>query len=260
MNIMVFDIETVPDVESGRRLHGLHTIDDRGVMDAMLCLQKAHSGQAFVKHHLHRIVAISVLLRQDDQLKVWSLGEVGSSEADLITRFFTGIEKYKPTLVTWNGQQFDLPVIQYRSLLHGIVAPTYWDTGEQDNNFKYNNYLNRYHTRHCDLMDVLSGFNQRSYARLDELSQLLGLPGKMGVSGSDVADFFLRGEIGQIRDYCETDVINTFLIYLRFQLIRGLCNQDEYDMEIYKLKDYLRNSGMAHFVQYLRVWEMSSEK
>lgn len=260
MNIMVFDIETVPDVESGRRLLGLLDVEDSAVMDAMQSLQQAQSGQAFVKHHLHRIVAISVLLRQDEQLKIWSLGQETSSEADLITRFFAGIEKYKPTLVTWNGQQFDLPVVQYRALLHGIVAPTYWDTGEQDNNFKYNNYLNRYHTRHCDLMDVLSGYNQRSYARLDEIAQLLGLPGKMGISGHDVARFFLAGAISQIRDYCETDVLNTYMIYLRFQLIRGLLTNSEYQAEILQVKNYLSASGLPHLIQYLRIWEENSSE
>ncbi|HRE31139.1 MAG TPA: 3'-5' exonuclease, partial [Candidatus Berkiella sp.] len=88
MNVFVFDIETVPDVQTGRRLLGLMHESDEAVLSAMQSLAKESTGQAFVKLHLQKIVAISVIFRQGDQLKVWSLGNEESSEADLIQRFF----------------------------------------------------------------------------------------------------------------------------------------------------------------------------
>ena len=97
------------------------------------------------------------------------------SEAELIRRFFDGIEKYTPQLVSWNGGGFDLPVLHYRGLIHGIPAPRYWDMGEDDRDFKWNNYISRYHTRHLDLMDLLALYQPRANAPLDELAKLMRL-------------------------------------------------------------------------------------
>lgn len=255
MNTFVFDIETVPDVSAGRRLLGLENLPDETVSDAMMALTKEATGQAFVKHHLHKIVAISVAFRQDKSFKVWSLGDLDADESELITRFFAGIDKYRPTLVSWNGCGFDLPVLHYRALYHGITAAQYFETGENDPSFKYNNYLNRYHNRHIDLMDTLAAFNQKSFAKLDEIAVLLGLPGKMGMSGNLVLENYLKGNLEKIRHYCETDVINTYLIYLRFQLMRGILSPDLYEHEIELTKTSLANQGQPHFEEFLKEWE-----
>lgn len=178
MNVFVFDIETVPDVVTGRRLLGSEGLSDEATANAMLSHIKEATGQGFVKHHLQKVVAISAVFRHGESLRVWSLGETTSLEQEVIQRFFMGIEKFHPTLVSWNGSQFDLPVLHYRALYHGISAPSYWETGEHDTSFKYNNYLNRYHLRHVDLMDMLAAYNQKAFVKLDELAVMLGLPGK----------------------------------------------------------------------------------
>ena len=104
MNILVFDIETIPDLAAGRRLYGLEGLSDADVAKIMFHKRREETGDSeFLRHHLHRIVAISVVLRRADQLKVWSLGDESSDEADLIRRFYDGLDKYAPTLVTWNG-------------------------------------------------------------------------------------------------------------------------------------------------------------
>ncbi len=254
MNVFVFDIETVPDVVTGRRLLGLEGLSDEAVASAMMSHIKEATGQGFVKHHLQKIVAISAVFRQGNSLKVWSLGETTSTEAEIIQRFYAGIEKFLPTLVSWNGGQFDLPVLHYRSLYHGIAAQRYWETGERDTNFKYNNYLNRYHTRHIDLMDTLAAFSQKAFVRLDEMAVMLGFPGKMGMSGNQVWEHYLQGDIDNIRYYCETDVLNTYLIYLRFQLIRGTLSHEQYENEIQLTKNTLNQSQSAHLLEFLEVW------
>jgi predicted PolB exonuclease-like 3'-5' exonuclease len=186
MNCLVFDIETVPDVALGRRLHGLEGLPDEEVAKAMFALRRQDSGGDFLPLAQHRIVAISCLLRSRDGLKVWSLGEVASPEAELIERFFDGIERFAPDLVSWNGSGFDLPVLTYRALLAGVQAPRYWETGDGDPSFRYNNYLGRFHWRHVDLMDVLSGYQARGRVSLESMALLLGLPGKLGFSGARV--------------------------------------------------------------------------
>lgn len=255
MNVFVFDIETVPDLALGRRLLGLENEPDKAVAEAMMSQAKEASGQVFVKHHCQKIVTISAALRQGDHFKIWSLGDPESSESDLIQRFFSGIEKYQPMLVSWNGAGFDLPVIHYRALLHGIPAIVYWECGERKPEFKYNNYLNRYHHKHLDLMDYLSGYQAKAFARLNDIALMLGLPGKMGMDGSQVLAHYLSGEINTIRDYCETDVLNTYFIFLRFQLIRGLLPPEVYQYEIELAKQQLSSSSATHLKAFLQAWE-----
>ena len=121
------------DVATGRRLYGLDGLNDADIARVMFEKRREETGDSeFLRHHLHRIITISAVLRHGESLRVWSLGDAEASEAELVRRFFDGIEKFTPTLVSWNGGQFDLPVLHYRALLHGIAAPRYWDTGDVD--------------------------------------------------------------------------------------------------------------------------------
>jgi 3'-5' exonuclease len=253
-NCLVFDIETVPDVELGRRLHALEGADDVAVAEAMLLRRAEETGSTFLPLEQHRVVAISTLLRSGDQLQVWSVGAVDSPEDDLLRRFFGGIDKLRPTLVSWNGSGFDLPVLHYRMLRHGIPSPTYWDTGELDRDFRWNNYLNRYHSRHVDLMDVLSAYQARGRASLEHVSLLLGLPGKLGMSGEQVFEFWRTGRIAEIRSYCETDVLNTYLVWLRFELVRGTLTPESHDAELARVRAWLGERPEPHWRQYAAAW------
>jgi hypothetical protein len=254
MNTLVFDIETVPDVELGRRLHDLGDLDDAGVAKAMFAKQRQQRQTDFLPPPLQRVVAISVVLRSGDGLKIFSLGDEKSPERELVQRFFEGLERYMPTLVSWNGSGFDLPVLAYRALRHGIDAHRYWEVGDSDRDFRYNNYLSRYHWRHIDLMDVLSGYGASGRASLETVAQLVGLPGKLGIGGAHVWSSFQRGELPAIRDYCEADALNTYLIYLRFQLTRGELDAAGYEREIKVVESKLEQSGKPHLTQYLAIW------
>ena len=254
MNVLIFDIETVPDVEGGRRLHDLDGLSDADVANVMFHKRRQETGGEFLRLHLHRIVAISAVLRSSDTLKVWSLGEEDSPEQELIQRFFDGLDRFTPTLVSWNGGGFDLPVLHYRALVHGVQAPRYWETGKEDQSFRWNNYLSRFHERHTDLMDVVAGYQPRANAPLDEIATLLGFPGKMGMSGAKVWDNYQAGDIRGIRNYCETDVLNTYLVYLRFELIRGHLMPDAYEQECQRLRDMLAEENKPHFTEFLSRW------
>lgn len=255
LNVLAFDIETVPDVASGRRLHRLEGLSDADVANVMFHKRRQETGeQEFLRLHLQRIVAISAVLRSGDNLKVWSLGDIEAPEDELIRRFFDGIDKFTPNLVTWNGACFDLPVLHYRALLNGIPAPRYWDTGDDDSSFRFNNYLNRFHWRHIDLMDVLSGYQSRAAAPLDEVAVMLGLPGKLGMNGAAVWEHYLAGDLAGIRNYCETDALNTFLIYLRFEMMRGRLTRERYEEECSLLREHLTRGAYPHFSEFLRAW------
>lgn len=255
MNIFVFDIETVPDISSARRIYNLPELNDKEMTIALQHIRRQEtSGSEFLRLHLQKIVAISVVLRTQNTLKVWSLGETHAPEEELIQRFFAGLEKYSPTLVSWNGGGFDLPVMHYRALLHGITAPRYWDIGDDDNSFRYNNYLNRFHYRHMDLMDILAAYQSRANAPLDQIATMLGFPGKMGMSGDKVWQSFQEGKITEIRNYCEADVLNTYLVYLRFELLRGKLTKENYHQECQIVRDLLQAENKPHLLEFLQAW------
>lgn len=254
MHCFCFDIETVPDTDFGARFWDLDGLSDKEIAAAMTFKKLQATGSDFLPLHLQRVVAISVAFRTADTFKVWSLGDEHSDEADIVGRFFDGIERYSPDLVSWNGGGFDLPVLHYRALKHGIQAPRYWETGENDREFKWNNYMSRFHWRHIDLMDVLAGFQPRARASLDQTAVLLGYPGKLGMSGDKVCDKYLDGGLGEIRNYCETDVLNTWLVYLRFEHMRGNLDQADLDREGALVRKTLEDMQQPHLDEFLAAW------
>lgn len=256
--LLAFDIETVPDVEGIRRLHDIDTdVADNDVAEFAMARRRARTGSDFLPLHLHRVVAIACALREGEGFRVWSLGAPEDSEKEIIRRFFDGIERYTPQLISWNGSGFDMPVLHYRSLVHGLSAPRYWDMGDDDRDFRFNNYINRYHTRHLDLMDLLALFNGRNYAPLDDIAQLLGFPGKLGMDGSKVWEAYQRGEIVNIRNYCETDTTNTYLAYMRFQLLRGAFDESRYQREIQLVRASLERTDAPHWREFMAAWPLS---
>ena len=259
MNIFVFDIETIPDVAAGRRLLDAPHLSDDDVATALFHQRQQKTGSDFLPLHMHQVVAISAVFRHGDSVKVWSLGDENADEKEIISRFFSGIERYTPTLVSWNGTGFDLPVMHYRAMLHELSAEKYWDTGEQDNQFKWNNYISRYHQRHLDLMDLLALYNPRAFAPLDEVATMLGFPGKMGMSGSKVWPTYQEGNLSAIRDYCETDVLNTYLVYLRFEVMRGNLNASQLEAEFDLLENYLLEQHQDHFDEFVEIWRGTKE-
>ena len=259
--ILAFDIETIPDAHAIRTLHDFpNDISDADVVEYALQKRRAQNGSDFLPLHLHRVVAISCCLRwSDDKVHVSTIGKIEDDEATVLRKFYDLLERYTPQLVSWNGGGFDLPVLHYRSLIHGISAARYWDMGDGDfgdsRDFKWNNYLSRYHMRHCDLMDVLAMYNGRANAPLDQMAKLCGFPGKMGMDGSKIWDAFQQGQLQEIRDYCETDAANTYLMFMRFQLLRGVYNPQEYQAEIDRLYHHLNAQPQEHWQQFCQMWQ-----
>ena len=257
--VLVFDIETIPDVPGLRRINELPgELSDDEVAELAFQQRRARTGNDFLQLHLQRVVTISCVLRTSEGLKVWSLSEPDLNEGAIIQRFFDGIEKFTPQIVSWNGGGFDLPVLHYRGMLHGVSAPRYWDMGDGDyadsRDFKWNNYISRYHTRHLDLMDLLALYNGRANAPLDDLAKLFGFPGKLGMDGGKVWEAWQGGQIADIRDYCETDVINTYLVYNRFRRLRGELTAEEEVAEAEYVKAQLAKISAPHWQEFLAAW------
>jgi predicted PolB exonuclease-like 3'-5' exonuclease len=253
--ILAFDLETVPDVQALRRLRPEWAeLQDRAVASQAIAERFERTGSEFLPLHLHRVLVIGCAFRDEAGFRVRCLGSATDGEAKLIGDFFRLIDRYVPQLVSWNGGGFDLPVLHYRALIHGVPARRYWDQGEDDRDSRYNNYLNRYHSRHIDLMDVLSHHQPRAAAPLDEVARLAGFAGKLGMDGSRVWDAYCDGQIERIRAYCETDVVNTYLLHCRFRLMRAQLDDAGYMGELQLVRDALAASEGSHWQEFLTAW------
>jgi predicted PolB exonuclease-like 3'-5' exonuclease len=256
MPVLVFDIESIPDIEGLRQLNGHSAlIADAEVYAAWLAERQALGQSDFMPLYLQRVVVISCVFRNSEGLRIHSfVDRDGQSEARVIQTFFNTLDKHVPQLVSWNGGGFDLPVLHYRGLRHGVVADKYWDQGEDDREFKFNHYLGRYHTRHLDLMDMLAMYQPKNNAPLDAMARLCGFPGKLGMDGSAVYPAYLDGQLEDIRRYCETDVMNTYLMYCRFQKMRAGLLESEYEAEQVLVKSKLAEWAATepHWQEYLK--------
>jgi hypothetical protein len=145
-------------------------------------------------------------------------------------------------------------VLVNRGLQHGVRAACFWDTGNDNKDFRWSNYINRFHDRHIDLMDVLSLYGGRG-APLDETARLSGFPGKVGMQGGAVWESYRRGEIGAIRGYCEADCANTYLLFLRFQLMRCAYDPQRYAAEWALLRGVIEKRPEPHWAQFLSLWK-----
>jgi predicted PolB exonuclease-like 3'-5' exonuclease len=256
--VLVFDLESIPDVAGLRSLRGAGPdASDADVYSSWLAERKEKGQTDFMPLHLQRVLVISAVFRNADGLRIHSfVDKDDQSEGRIIQTFFNTVEKHTPQLVSWNGGGFDLPVLHYRGLKHGVVADKYWDMGEDDREFKWNNFISRYHMRHLDLMDLLALYQPKNNAPLDAMAKLCGFPGKLGMDGSAVYPAYLDGKLDDIRRYCETDVMNTYLLYCRFQKMRGGLLDKEYEQEIALVKDTLAQLAPqeTHWEEYLRAW------
>jgi 3'-5' exonuclease len=172
---------------------------------------------------------------------IWAINAIGAPhigerpEKELIASFVDRIAELTPQLVTFNGNTFDL-VLRYRAMIHAVAAP----------GLTVRPYFNRYTEDALDLCDVLSSFAPHTKASLNELSRIMGLPGKPdSIDGTEVERYFLDGKIKEIADYCETDVVNTYRMWLRYELFRGKLSNIAFQASETNLSEFIRARSNA---------------
>jgi len=263
-DVIVFDIETVVDADASRRLLRQPDLDDSEVRDALAVyfLEKTDGRNDFARQPFHQVIAISYahLIREPGEdsaelvmRRLASGGGSKSGELELLEGFFQLIEKRAPQLVSFNGRGFDVPVLKYRAMAHGLSCPRWFSQGD-----KWNNYDARYSPDyHLDLLELLSDHGASARCSMDEVAAAFNLPGKLETAGENVRALFESGQIEAIRDYCETDVCSTLLIFLRQQLFTGALSGGAYARAILGLRNYLEAEadGRPHLAEYLKAWD-----
>ncbi len=264
-NLFVFDIETIPDLNAARNLLNARDASDDELRQSLIeyHLKITDGKNSFLRQPFFKVICIGFveaeIIRQNNGEEFFRLvdircgGDFLSSEADLIRGFFRHLQKKVARLVSFNGRTFDLPVLKYGAMKHEIEAAWLYKAGD-----KWSNYNHRYgFDWHCDLADAFSDFGASARIKLNELCSAFNLPGKLGVDGSQVLEMFLNNELESIRNYCETDAINTYLLYLIFCHHCGRLNAESFQQSKQDLKDFLaKNSdSKPHFAEFLSAWE-----
>ena len=214
---MVWDLETVPDLEGYARANNLIGKSPEEIRTAM--------GDEFPKLIYHSIICIGALVASRTangyEVQVVGAPHIGQrTEKELIESFVNKIAQLSPQFVTFSGGSFDLPVLRYRAMVHEVHAPGMHNRA----------YFHRYTDDNVDLCVVLSSFGYGARVKLDELSRIMGLPGKPGgMDGSQVEAYFNAGRVQEIADYCKSDVINTYRLWLRHELFRGRLDQKQFE-------------------------------
>jgi predicted PolB exonuclease-like 3'-5' exonuclease len=261
--LFVFDIETVPDTNAARALTGVDTTDVDELRQALTDyhLEVTDGRNSFLRQPFHKVVAISFLeaeIHRDGPTETYHLRDLRSGgrfeapEAELLAGFFQYIDRHKPRLVSFNGRTFDLPVLKYRAMVHGVQANWLHTGGD-----KWNNYNSRYSADwHCDLLEVLSDFGASSRIKLNEVCSVLGLPGKFGVDGSQVTPLFDEGKLDTIRNYCETDVLNTYLLYLRVMHHQGRLATRDHDAAVAEVITFIEGHAKdrPYLLDFMNAW------
>jgi predicted PolB exonuclease-like 3'-5' exonuclease len=172
---------------------------------------------------------------------------------EMLEGFFHLIETRAPQLVSFNGRSFDVPVLKYRAIAHGLSCPRWFNQGD-----KWSNYDARYSQEyHLDLLEVLSDHGASARCSMDEVAAAFGVPGKLDTAGDNVREMFETDQTEAIRDYCETDVITTLLIFLRQQRFIGALSEGAYARAILGMRNYLEAESemRPHLAEYLQAWD-----
>jgi len=243
---MVFDLETVPDLARYAAAHGLTGQNEEVI--------RADLGDSFPKSIFHEIICIGAVVAHSEDHH-WVVDAIGAphvgdrTEKDLITAFVDKIDELRPRLISFAGHSFDLPVLRYRAMIHSVSAP----------GLTLRPYFHRFTSDCLDLCDELASFNFGAKVTLDELSKAMGFPGKpSGMNGADVETYFRAGRIEEIASYCETDVLNTYRIWLKYELFRGNLTKSAYEASENSVRDFIQSHSNAKPHLLMRSGEIDS--
>lgn len=241
-HLLIFDIETIPCVETARKLLQLsNEVEDNTVIQKLTeyHLEITKGSNDFHRQPFHKIVCISFMLCEIENteygenyiIKEFKTGgRNNENESEILEKFCNFLQKHKPKIVSFNGKTFDIPVIQYRSMMHHIPCPWLYS---KEFSYKYNNEV------HCDLIDAFSNFGSSARIKMTEVAALCNIPCKQNGSGNSVLEMYRNNQIQEICDYCEEDVLVTYILYLHYQMHRGAISIDLFGRKLSEAQEKL---------------------
>lgn len=246
--ICVFDCETIPDVDALVRTLPQNIVEnaknkdgkiDKKALSLLACEeQRVNTGSSFLPVIFHKVVCISAVLadKYGRFIKVNTIE--GKDEHEIIANFINFIESHTPRLVSYNGRGFDLPMLMIRAMKYNLVAKRYFNAGD-----KWSNYRSRYDaTWATDLLDHISDFRAVSGLKLDTLCAMLGMPGKYDVHGDQVLELFYANELEKIKEYCQSDVLNTYWLFLKYELLRSKIDHGLYFESLEAMSEFIASN------------------
>jgi predicted PolB exonuclease-like 3'-5' exonuclease len=227
MEFAIFDIETRVDKRLlNQALCAGEGLSDEEAFQSFREQLHARGGSDFFPLTLHIPISIAIGEVGPDHVlrSVESLALDGYSEEALVRQFWARAERFAGCLVTFNGRRFDFPVLELAALRYGIAAPVHFAEGAGSARTRYSS------ERHLDLFDYLTNFGASGALRggMDLLLKMIGLPGKMEVDGSQVQELYEQGRLEEIHRYCRNDVVQTYFLFLRVELMRGRIDESAY--------------------------------
>lgn len=241
---LVFDVETVPDGELIRRVrYPDERISVRAAVERLRgeMLERSKGRSDFVPVTYVYPIAVCVLKVGSD-FTIQSMSRLDAPKyrpSKIVADFWRGLSHYHSTLVSFNGRNFDVPVLELAAFRFGVSA-----RGHFDDRFgrRY-----RYGTAHLDLCDWLGNHGAIPLTGgLDLLSKLLGKPGKMAASGGDVYQMFLDGQIERINDYCAFDVLDTYFVFLRTRVMTGEISLEREQLLVERAHAWVVDQASVH--------------
>ncbi len=245
--ICVFDCETIPDIDLVRKSFDVEGLDDHAAIEATQEQYAEEHGTTFLPLPYHRLVALSAVIADEFGrfIKVGDFGEGSDEEEDIIRHFFRFVEEKNPKLVSFNGRGFDMPMLLIRAMKYNISFPAWFDqSNPMLNKSKWENYRQRYAEHfHMDLLDSMGSFGAVRNLKLDTLCTMAGIPGKYDVSGDQVLNLYYDDKLPLIKEYCQSDVLNTYWLYLKYELLRGDLAIEDYYSFLQTMQDNLPHLG-----------------
>ncbi len=170
-------------------------------------------------------------------------------------KFWRGWEMYRrPTLVTFNGRSFDIPLLELSAFRFGVSVPGWFNAAGKT----YDQPRGRYNVQcHLDLCELLTNFGSTRFpGGLNLAANLLGKPGKMDVQGCMVQDMYEAGRLAEINDYCRCDVLDTYFVFLRTRVLVGQLALDAEQQLIAETKKWLEENAnrVRAYGLYLEHW------
>jgi predicted PolB exonuclease-like 3'-5' exonuclease len=258
VSYLAFDIESVADGELIAKIrYSGDNLDPQAAIERYRQELRDKYDSDFIPYTFQLPVSVAVGKISADYrlLDVAVLDEPQFRPHVLTEHFWRGWEKYRrPTLVSFNGRTFDLPLLELAAFRYGISVPGWFNVGAKS----FEQYRNRFNLEaHFDLQEILTNFGSTRFTGgLNLAANLLGKPGKMEVQGHMVQDLYYQGKLPEINDYCRCDLLDTYFVFLRTRVLFGELSLDEEQGLVAETKTWLikRQAQHAIYKTYLERW------